>query len=71
MKKVIYVLIVLIFFITCFGCATTPQRLNLAVLRGHHFLVKRLIEEGADVNAKEGDYGYTALMLASERGQFF
>jgi len=68
MKNVIYVVIVLIILIVCFGCATTPKMLMQSAESGDYAEVKRLIEEGADVNAKDNN-GWTALMIASEAGK--
>ena len=46
--------------------ATTP-RIIKTIESGDSDKVKRLIEEGADVNAKD-NYGNTALMWASQHG---
>ena len=78
MKKVVYVIIVLLIFIVFFGCATTPkikeekegvkpETFFQSVESGDFAEVKRLIEAGADVNAQEND-GSTALMWASLEG---
>jgi len=49
------------------SCATTPKRLMQSAWRGDSDEVKRLIGEGADVNAQD-NYGQTALMSALQNG---
>ena len=52
------------------SCTTTPRTQEIffnSVGSGDYAEVKRLIEEGADVNAKNKE-GYTALMRASGWG---
>jgi ankyrin repeat protein len=45
------------------SCATTSESLKKVVISGELLDVKRLIEKGADVNAKDNE-GITALMYA-------
>ena len=80
MKKVIYVVTMILIFIVCFGCATisktkeektvvNPDVLLLKSARnGNISEVKRLIKEGVDVNTQDNE-GRTALMLTSYFGQ--
>ena len=42
--------------------------LMLAALDGRYEIVKLLIRKNADINLKENNYGYTALMMASSKG---
>jgi len=50
------------------SCATTSKMLIQSAENGDYAEVKRLIEEGEDVNAVSFWRGYTALMSASEKG---
>ena len=45
--------------------STGPRRLMTAAASGNAAAVKVLIEHGADVNAREGAHGQTALMFAA------
>ena len=49
------------------SCATTPKMLIQSAESGDYAEVKRLIEEGVNVNARDWD-GHTALMFASKKG---
>ena len=59
--------VVLSFFLALMGAVTPPPPVAEAAMRGDWDLVKLLIEEGADVNAAQGD-GMTALHWVAERG---
>jgi hypothetical protein len=73
---IFFILVLSVFLIS--SCATSPgireERVVVnqkvffnAVESGDYDEVKRLVEAGADVNAKD-NYGYTALMLATQQG---
>ncbi len=64
---VLILILVLAVLIIIGGCAT-PLRLKLAVSRDDLFMVKRLVKNEVDVNAKYYG-GYTPLILATVRGQ--
>ena len=61
-------LLVAVVFILAAGCASTQMQLWEASAKGHTDTVKALLEQGADVNAKDND-GFTALMFAARDGQ--
>jgi len=65
---IILIFVLAILIITdSFVSASDTELLFRSVRRDDYFKVKRLIEEGADVNA-QNNYGDTALMIASKRG---
>ena len=47
------------------GCATTPVRLLNSAKSGNYKWVKKMLEEGADVNTQDNT-GATALIMASQ-----
>jgi len=59
---------ILTFVLTVLLISSCATRLNTSMhLGGNYARIKRLIEKGADVNAKDKK-GATALLLASENG---
>lgn len=50
------------------GCAPIQKQLWDASFEGQRERVEQLIANGADVNARDADYGSTALMLAAVQG---
>ncbi len=67
-RTLVYILILITVLIFAGSCATTSQRLRWSAESGDYAEVKRLIEEGADVNTQDQDLGWTALELASGKG---
>ena len=64
-RTLISILILVLAVLLISSCTTT--RLNWSAERGDYVEVKKLIEEGADVNAQDKQ-GFTALMIASKEG---
>jgi len=68
-NKVMLTCLLLVLVTGCRTLITPPQQvLHRAVLSGNLAEVKRLLEEGSDVNAK-GEYGMTPLMWAAGIGR--
>jgi len=66
-RTIVPILILVLAVLLNNSCATWSTPLHRAASRDDLLKVNRLIEEGADVNAK-GKWGDTALMAASQMG---
>ena len=67
-RTLILVFLIMVVLIIAGSCATKSQRLRRSAGDGDYAEVKRLIEEGADVNAQDKDLGWNALGEASREG---
>jgi ankyrin repeat protein len=67
-----YFILLMLFSISVISYSCTDSELNAKLLdaasKGNRLKVKVLIEEGADLNAKDNQLGLTALIVASQKG---
>ena len=68
MQRIPIIVFLLLLLIAFPAWADINSDLVWAVLRGDTATVQTLLDTGADVNAKEDEKGYTALIFATKMG---